>query len=183
MKHPCSCRVTSKEWSSTVCFPLHLVRRELTQQDHTVTTPRWPAPGTTGTKPGPPAQPAPILQSRSHTPGCPCQAPCAQGRGHEPRMLLQPGWLTSSSLPQAPHPPGAWGCSCRKPPLLSVRFINRSSAHCRSLGCIATWVLYCQPAGSLEQKYPPDHQKYKPHTFCSLYGLSWLIPRECQCYD
>lgn len=118
-------------------FPLHLVRRELTQQEHTVTMPRWPAPGTTSIEPEPPAQPDLTLQSRSRTPGCPCQAPCAQGRGCEPRMLLHPGWLASSSLPQVPCPPGAWGHGCSKATFALCQVCSWGSASCRSLGCIA----------------------------------------------
>lgn len=115
MKHPCFFSVTSKEQSSTVCFHCTWeVRRELTQQEHTVTMPRWPAPGTTSIEPEPPVQPDPTLQSRAHLAGAARSASCTQGRGHEPRMLLHPGWLASSSLLQVPRPPGAWGHSCSK---------------------------------------------------------------------
>lgn len=85
----------------------------------------------------------------------PLLAPCAQGRGCETRMLLHPGWLASSSLPQVPCPPEAWGCSCCKDTFALCQVYSQGSAHCGSLGCISMWLLCCQPCtGSLQQKHP-----------------------------
>lgn len=168
MKHPCSFRVMSKGWSSTACFPLHLVRRERTQQDHTVTMPRWPAPGITTIEHHQYSQtqqcragyallaaPArcPVLRAGATSQGCCC---------------IPAGW------PADPCPERHVLLECRdagagRPPLLSLRFINRGSACCGSLGCITTYLLYCQSAAQAVcgKNIPTHHRKNKPHTFCS----------------
>lgn len=135
-KHPCSFRVTPKEWSSTSRFPWRTVTGELKSRgDDAQTTCVWHDRHQSRDISG--ARPA--LVCTELLAGCSGVREGGEG-------LLDPGWLPGSSPRRATDTSSRSGAdaAAETSPLLRGRFINGGSAGCGNPSWIAMYLLYCK---------------------------------------